>query len=133
MEEISRMFEDLINRAVRNSVEESFKDFCGLLSVEELEKLAKKDDEILLKAKLHAKRMEHRGRPRKNEDFKSTTEGYGRVTTIMNLEKVAKIKYIALKETLTLKDIWDECLDIAIRRYESKHGKIVLPKDMEIR
>lgn len=84
-----------------------------------------------LKAALHAKRMQHRGRPRKDTHRKSMVEGYGRVTSIMNLSKVQKLHYIALKETLTLKEIWDECLDLAIERYESKHGKITLPQNSE--
>lgn len=82
-----------------------------------------------LRAALHSKRMQHRGRPRKNMNKRSVADGYGRVTTIMNLSKVEKLHYIAVKETLTLKEIWDECLDIAIERYESKHGKITLPQN----
>lgn len=82
-----------------------------------------------LKAALHAKRMQHRGRPRKYSSKSGVAEGYARVTNIMNLSKVKKLHYIAIKETLTLKEIWDECLDIAIERYEKKHGKIVLPQN----
>ena len=78
-----------------------------------------------LKAALHKRRMAHRGRPKKSEGADgSFTEGYGRATTIVNLEKMAKLREIAKRETLTIKEVIEATMDLAISTYEAKHGKI---------
>ena len=51
-------------------------------------------------------------------------DGYDRTSLIINMEKWAKIKEIALIETLTLKEIVDLALDLVIERYEAKHGTV---------
>lgn len=78
-----------------------------------------------LRSRLHAKRMEGRGRPRSvhNEEGKRT-DGYSRTSFILPDEKVAKIKEIAFRETLTMKEILEYALDMMIERYEKKHGEI---------
>lgn len=75
---------------------------------------------------LHAKRSEKRGRPAKGlKDYDGKPKaGYSRVTTNLNDEQVAKIHYIALHETKTLKQLWEEALNAVISRYEKAHGKI---------
>lgn len=82
-------------------------------------------DDAQLRAALHAKRMDGRGRPRKNHDKSGKrTDGYSRTSLVLNNEKVAKIKEIAFIETLTMKEIFEYALDKVITEYESKHGKI---------
>lgn len=83
------------------------------------------EDEQLREA-LRAKRMEGRGRPRKNTDASGKrTDGYSRTSLILNDEKVAKIKEIAFKETLTMKEIFEYALDKVIAEYEAQHGEVV--------
>lgn len=78
-----------------------------------------------LRAALRVKRMDGRGRPRKNTDKNGKrTDGYSRTSLILNDEKVAKIKEIAFRETLTMKEIFEFALDKVIADYESKHGKV---------
>lgn len=82
------------------------------------------EDEAL-RAALHKKRMDGRGRPRKNTDERGNrTDGYCRTTLIVSEEKIAKIREIGFRETLTMKEIIDTALDIVIERYEAKHGEI---------
>ena len=51
-------------------------------------------------------------------------DGYDRTSIIINVEKWAKVREIALMETLTLKEIVELALDMVIDRYESKHGEV---------
>lgn len=79
-----------------------------------------------LRAALRAKRMDGRGRPRKNTDATGKrTDGYSRTSLILNDEKVSKIKEIAFRETLTMKEIFEFALDKIIAEYESKNGEVV--------
>lgn len=79
-----------------------------------------------LRAKLRARRMEGRGRPRKNHDKNGKrTDGYSRTSVIINEEKQAKIKEIAFRETLTMKEIFEYALDMVIEKYESTHGVVI--------
>lgn len=82
-------------------------------------------DNEALRAALHKRRMEGRGRPRKNTDERGNrTDGYSRTSLIVNQAKFAKIREIAFRESLTMKEIVEAALDIAIERYEAKHGEI---------
>lgn len=81
-------------------------------------------DEALREA-LKIKRMEGRGRPRKNTDKNGKrTDGYSRTSLILNDAQVAKIKEIAFRETLTMKEIFEAALNLAIEKYEAKHGVV---------
>ena len=83
------------------------------------------EDEQLREA-LRKKRMEGRGRPRTTHDKNGKrTDGYSRTSLILKDEKVAKIKEIAFRETLTMKEIFELALDDIIAKYESKHGEVV--------
>lgn len=83
------------------------------------------EDEQLREA-LRAKRMDGRGRPRKNHDKNGKrTDGYSRTSLIVNDEKAAKIKEIAFRETLTMKEIFELALDMVIEKYEQTHGEVV--------
>ena len=85
-----------------------------------------KDEE--LRELLEKKRKKDLGRPRKDTKHLSRTEGYERMTTIVNTEKMEKLKAIALKETKTIKEVMEEVMDLAIEAYEKKHGPIRLKK-----
>lgn len=83
------------------------------------------EDEQLREA-LRKKRMDGRGRPRTKRDATGKrTDGYSRTSLILKDEKVAKIKEIAFRETLTMKEIFELALDIIIEKYERKHGEVV--------
>lgn len=83
------------------------------------------EDEQLREA-LRKKRMDGRGRPRTKRDATGKrTDGYSRTSLILKDEKVAKIKEIAFRETLTMKEIFELALDIIIEKYEKKHGEVV--------
>lgn len=83
------------------------------------------EDEQLREA-LHRKRMDGRGRPRtKHDQNGKRTDGYSRTSLILKDEKVAKIKEIAFRETLTMKEIFELALDTIIEKYEKKHGEVI--------
>ena len=78
-----------------------------------------------LKRRLHQRTMIGRGRPRKNTDRRGNrTDGYNRTSLIIPVAKWAKIREIAFRETLTMKEIVELALDLVIERYESKHGEV---------
>lgn len=78
-----------------------------------------------LKRRLHKKRMVGRGRPRTTTDKTGRRiDGYNRTSLIIPVEKWAKIKEIAFRETLTMKEITELALDLVIERYEAKHGEV---------
>ena len=95
---------------------------------EENELINSVDDEELrelLKERLKQKRMIGRGRPRTAHDERGKrTDGYNRTSLIVNVEKWEKIKEIAFRETLTMKEITELALDMVIERYEQKNGTI---------
>ena len=74
-----------------------------------------------------------RGRPRKNENptGESCADGYTRYTAIMSYEKLAKLREIAKREGLTVKDVFEAMMDLAIGNYEAKHGEIRIYPDEE--
>lgn len=84
-----------------------------------------------LRALLEEKRKKHLGRPKKDTKHLSRTEGYERMTTIVNTEKMEKLKAIALRETKTIKEVMEEVMDLAIEAYERKHGPIKVRKSKD--
>lgn len=78
-----------------------------------------------LRAKLHAKRMRGRGRPRTatNEQGKRI-DGYSRTTFILRDSQLAKLREISFVESLTLKEIVEGVLDGYIAQYEATHGEV---------
>lgn len=94
---------------------------------EERELLNSIEDEELrkeLEERLYRKKLIGRGRPRKNDQLGRRMDGYDRTSLIIPVDKWAKVKEIALRETLTLKEIVELALDLVIERYESKHGEV---------
>ena len=87
-------------------------------------------DEELLKKALRLKRFAG-GRPRKGESRISQSEGYERICLIANEKKMAKIREIAFRETLTIKQIFEAMCDNLIQTYEEKHGEVT-PTDHSV-
>lgn len=83
-----------------------------------------------LRDALEAKRNIKRGRPRKDVPVISKANGYGRVCNVVNLEKMDKLREIAFRETLTIKQVVEAAFDLAIEKYEKKHGEIVPRPDV---
>lgn len=81
-------------------------------------------NEEQLRAALRAKRFAG-GRPKKGETRFSVTRGYGRTCIVANEEKMDKIREIAFRETLTIKQIFEAMMDNLISSYEAKHGEII--------
>lgn len=93
---------------------------------EEDDLIASIEDEELKEA-LRRKRNEKRGRPRKNAAPRyGEGDAYTRSCWVVKRDLLAKIKQIALRETLTLKEIMDYIMSEAVKRYEKKHGEIIL-------
>lgn len=76
-----------------------------------------------LRTALRAKRFAG-GRPRKGTSHTSKEDGYGRVCIVANTEKMDKIREMAFRETLTIKEVMEAAMDLAIQTYEKKHGKL---------
>lgn len=99
----------------------------------ELEPTTKKDEQDLinsiddaeLRAALEARRKEGRGRPRKNTDARGKrTDGYSRTSFIIKDTTWAKIREIAFRQTLTMKEIVELALEMLIQKYEEQHGEV---------
>jgi hypothetical protein len=84
-------------------------------------------DEVQLKQALRAKRYAG-GRPKKGQTHVSAEEGYSRTCIVANAAKMEKIREIAFRETLTIKEVMEAAMDLAIRTYEKKHGEVI-PQD----
>lgn len=65
------------------------------------------------------------GRPKKGVTNISKTKGYGRTCIVANIEKMDKIREIAFRETLTIKEIFEAMMANLIKTYEEKHGEII--------
>jgi hypothetical protein len=51
-----------------------------------------------------------------------------RFCTIVDVEQIEKIRMIAAKEDVTIKDLVSLAFDVIIKKYESLHGKIKVNK-----
>ena len=104
-----------------NDVEATQKDEADIIQTIENDRL---------RDALEAKRNIKRGRPRKDVPVISKANGYGRVCNVVNLEKMDKLREIAFRETLTIKQVVEAAFDLAIEKYEKKHGEIVPRPDV---
>jgi hypothetical protein len=96
---------------------------------EEEEDLINSVEDEELKAALHKKRMDKRGRPRKDaEERRKESEDYTRFCAIIRKDQIAKLHEICLRETLTIKEIIETLVGEAIEIYEEKHGEVI-PKE----
>ncbi len=63
------------------------------------------------------------------KDKKSSKSGAEeRFCTIVDVEQIEKIRMIAAKEDVTIKDLVSLAFDVIISKYESLHGKIKVNK-----
>ena len=82
-------------------------------------------EDAQLRAALEARRKEGRGRPRKNTDATGKrTDGYSRTSFIIKDTTWAKIREIAFRKTLTMKEIVELALEMLIKEYEKTNGEI---------
>lgn len=92
---------------------------------EEEEDLINSIEDEELRAALHRKRMEKRGRPKKSEPQRQKeAETFTRFCAIIRRDYIAKLHEICYRETLTIKEIIDQLVGDAIKVYEEKHGEI---------
>lgn len=82
------------------------------------------ENEQELRAALRSKRFAG-GRPKKGETKTSVQKGYGRTCIVANLEKMDKMREMAFRETLTIKEVMEAAMDLAIKTYEAKHGELI--------
>jgi hypothetical protein len=96
---------------------------------QEEEDLINSIEDEQVKEALHRKRMDKRGRPRKNaEERRKEGETYTRFCAIIRRDQIAKLHEIAFRETLTIKEIIETIVGDAISIYEQKHG-VVIPQE----
>ena len=96
---------------------------------EEREELINTIEDEALREALRKRRLQGRGRPRKG-----VTKGgneYSRTSLIVNEAKYAKVKEIALRNTLTTKEVLEAAMDLLIERYETKYGTIKVHANQE--
>lgn len=91
---------------------------------EEEEDLINSIEDEELKEALRRKRLQGNGRPRKGVKKQKASEGYVRACMIVNEEKYNKLKTISLKETLSIKEVMEAVMDMAIEAYEKRNGAI---------
>lgn len=99
-------------------------------SAEEAEKNVKAIEGTLTDAELREllrrRRMQGRGRPRTATDAAGNrTDGYSRTSLMVRDDLWAKIKEIAFRETLTMKEVTELALKTVVDRYEAKHGTVI--------
>ena len=72
----------------------------------------------------HAKRMDGRGRPRKNTIKPDGSSKFTRACIVVDSEQWDLIREIAFRESLQLKEVVSAAFRKAIASYEATHGKI---------
>lgn len=80
-------------------------------------------------AEMERKQSERRffmtGRRRNNDDRDLVTRNDIRTCMVLDKEQYDKIREIALRETMTIKDLTNVMFQFAIDHYEKKNGKVV--------
>ena len=64
------------------------------------------------------------GRRRKDDPRPLKTQDDERTSLIVNKHQYAKVRAIALQESMTIKDLVYEMFKLGIERYEKKHGPV---------
>ena len=64
------------------------------------------------------------GRRRKDDPRPLKTKDDERTSLILNKHQYAKVRAIALQESMTIKDLVYEMFKLGIERYEKKHGPV---------
>lgn len=68
------------------------------------------------------------GRRRKDETREPATKDDMRTSMLVNKHQYAIVREIALREGMTIKDLVLAMFQLAIERYEEKHGKVEVRK-----
>ena len=68
------------------------------------------------------------GRRRKDETREPATKDDMRTSMLVNKHQYAIVREIALREGMTIKDLVYAMFQLAIERYEEKHGKVEVRK-----
>ena len=68
------------------------------------------------------------GRRRKDETREPATKDDMRTSMLVNKHQYAIVREIALREGMTIKDLVFAMFQLAIERYEEKHGKVEVRK-----
>ena len=83
-------------------------------------------------AEMERKQSERRffmtGRRRNNDDRDLVTRNDIRTCMVLDKEQYDKIREIALRETMTIKDLTNVMFQFAIEHYEKKNG-VVVPRE----
>lgn len=72
----------------------------------------------------HERRTFLTGRRRKDDPRELKTKDDERTSLILNKYQYAKVRAIALREQMTIKDLVYEMFKLGIERYEKKHGPV---------
>ena len=85
-------------------------------------------DYELLEERQAQRRTYLTGRRRKDETREPATKDDMRTSMLVNKHQYAIVREIALREGMTIKDLVFAMFQLAIERYEEKHGKVELRK-----
>lgn len=66
------------------------------------------------------------GRRRNGDDRELLTKNDVRTCMLLDKDQYDKIREIALRETMTIKDVVHAMFQLGIDRYEEKHGRVVV-------
>ena len=74
--------------------------------------------------KPQAEPKENEGKKQEVKEYKTEPKQESRFCTILRKDLQKKIRLIALKESLQIKDVVEAALQKAVESYERKHGKV---------
>ena len=87
------------------------------------------DEEYAILEERQAQRRTYlTGRRRKDETREPATKDDMRTSMLVNKHQYAIVREIALREGMTIKDLVYAMFQLAIERYEEKHGKVEVRK-----
>jgi hypothetical protein len=66
---------------------------------------------------------------RRGTEQKGGDKGEIRTSFMLNRKQYDKVREIAMREGMTIKDLVYYMLELAIDKYESKHGKVVVSRE----
>ena len=86
------------------------------------------EDYALLEERQTQRRTYLTGRRRKDETREPATKDDMRTSMLVNKHQYGIVREIALREGMTIKDLVFAMFQLAIERYEEKHGKVEVRK-----
>ena len=66
---------------------------------------------------------------RRGSSPKDGDKGEIRTSFMLNRKQYDKVREIAMREGMTIKDLVYSMLELAIEKYESKHGKVIVSRE----